>query len=138
MNTVVNDLMMECVVTISPEATIGEARDRMRDEGVHALPVADDSGQPTGMLTANDLLEEMPDDTLIARIVDPKVYTIPRYDGTHIAARIMRNHKIHHLVVTDEHKIVGILSSFDLLKLVEEHRFTMKNPPAPSKRRGKV
>ena len=36
------------------------------------------------------------------------------------------NHKVNHVVVTHEKKIVGILSSFDLLKLVEEHRFTMK------------
>ena len=88
--------------------------------------------------TFESQLEKLPDDTLISRIVDPKVYTVPRYDGVHIAARIMRNHKIHHLVVTEEKKIVGILSSFDLLKLVEEHRFTMKNAPAESKRQRKV
>ena len=29
---------------------------------------------------------------------------------------------------------VGILSAFDLLKLVEDHRFTMKNPPTRSKK----
>ena len=127
MNTTVNDLMVESVVTVLPEETFGDARKRMNEEGVHALPVADDLGHPVGMITATDLLEDVPEDTLIGRIVDPKVYSIPRYDGTHIAARIMRNHKIHHLVVTEEGKIVGILSSFDLLKLVEDHRFKMTN-----------
>ena len=38
---------------------------------------------------------------------------------------------------THEQKVVGLVSSFDLLKLVEEHRFTMKNPPAAPKRRPK-
>lgn len=135
MNTTVNDLMVENVVTVAPEETIGDARNRMREQGVHALPVADESGRPVGMLTVSDLLEDLPDDTLIARIVDPKVFTVPRYDGTHIAARIMRNHRIHHLVVTDEQKIVGILSTFDLLKLVEDHRFQMKNPPTTANKR---
>ncbi len=130
--------MVKGVVTVSPEETIGAARNQMREQGVHALPVADATGHPVGMITSNDLLEDLPDDTLIARIVDPKVYTVPRYDGAHIAARIMRNHKIHHLVVTEEKKIVGILSAFDLLKLVEEHRFTIKNPPAESKRNHKA
>jgi CBS domain-containing protein len=55
-----------------------------------------------------------------------------------VAARIMRNHKIHHLMVTDEKKLIGIISSFDLLKLVEGHRFEIKNPATPkSKGKGK-
>ncbi|MCB1094900.1 MAG: CBS domain-containing protein [Verrucomicrobiales bacterium] len=137
MNTTVNDIMVRSVVTVSAGATVGSVRDTMLEQGVHALPVTDETGHPVGMITANDLLENFPDDTLIARIVDPKVYVIPRYEGTHIAARIMRNHKIHHLVVTDEGVIVGIVSSFDLLKLVEDHRFTMKNPPSQGNRRGK-
>jgi hypothetical protein len=37
-------------------------------------------------------------------------------------------------VVTHEKKVVGILSSFDLLKLVEEHRWVPKNPPSPKQR----
>ena len=49
----------------------------------------------------------------------------------------MRNHQIHHLVVTHEQKIVGVLSAFDLLKLVEDHRFVMKNPSTPSKKKPK-
>ena len=37
------------------------------------------------------------------------------------------------VVVTDERKVVGILSAFDLLKLVEDHRFQMKQAPTPGK-----
>ncbi len=61
------------------------------------------------------------------------VLTIPKYSSIHIAARIMRNHNIHHLVVTHEKKIVGVLSSFDLLALLEKHRFVSKNAPTASK-----
>jgi CBS domain-containing protein len=64
------------------------------------------------------------------------VYTVPKYDDVSIAARVMRNHKIHRVVVTHEKKVVGVLSSFDLLKLVEGHRFVAKNPPTESRRKG--
>jgi hypothetical protein len=40
------------------------------------------------------------------------------------------------VVVTHEKKVVGVLSSFDLLKLVEGHRFVAKNPPTESRRKG--
>jgi signal-transduction protein with cAMP-binding, CBS, and nucleotidyltransferase domain len=59
-------------------------------------------------------------------------YCVNQYDGPHIAARIMRNKKIHHVLVTHEKKLVGILSAYDLLKLVEEHRYVAKNAPTPS------
>jgi predicted transcriptional regulator len=64
-----------------------------------------------------------------------EVLTIPKYSGIHIAARVMRNHHIHHLIVTHEKKIVGVLSSFDLLTLVEDHRFIMKNGPTKSNKK---
>ena len=64
-----------------------------------------------------------------------KVYSVPQYDDVHIAARVMRNHHIHHVVVTHEQAVVGVLSAFDLLKLVEDHRYVAKNPPTPSTRK---
>ena len=64
-----------------------------------------------------------------------KVYTVPAYEDVHVAARIMRNHRIHHLVVTHEGGVVGMLSAYDLLSLVEEHRYVAKNAPTPSSRK---
>jgi signal-transduction protein with cAMP-binding, CBS, and nucleotidyltransferase domain len=65
------------------------------------------------------------------------VYTIPQYNDVHRAARLLRNHRIHHVEVTHEQAVVGILSSFDLLALVEEHRFVMKNAPQKNNREPK-
>ena len=48
----------------------------------------------------------------------------------------MHNHKIHHLIVTREQKVVGVISAIDLLQLIEEHRFVMKNPPTPKNKGG--
>jgi signal-transduction protein with cAMP-binding, CBS, and nucleotidyltransferase domain len=54
----------------------------------------------------------------------------------HHTVEHVRNHKIHRVIVTHEQKVVGMLSAFDLLKLVEGHRFVAKNPPTKSKRKG--
>ena len=57
-------------------------------------------------------------------IVGPEGEALGLVTTADLAAR-----KIHHAVVTHEKKVVGMISSFDLLKLVEDHRFVMKNPP---------
>jgi len=130
MNTKVNDLMVANVITVQPHHTVGRLRHLIDTNHVHAIPVVDSAGTLVGIVSSADLVPELKGDTRVSQIMTQKVYTIPQYDDVHIAARLMRNHRIHHVVVTHEQKVVGMLSSFDLLKLVEQHRFVMKNPPS--------
>lgn len=128
--------MVPTVIVGKEDNTVGEVRELMEEKGIHALPIVSSEGQVVGMVTSSDVLGDEPPDMPVCEIMSTKVYTVPRYDGVHIAARVMRNHKLHHVVVTDEKRVVGIVSSFDLLKLVEDHRFTMKHPPNESKTKG--
>ena len=63
-----------------------------------------------------------------------EVRTVARYAAPAVAAQLMRKHRIHHLVVTDEQKIVGVLSSYDLLQLVEEKRYVAKTRSGKAKK----
>lgn len=136
MNVTVNDLMVPSVIVGDRESTVGEVRELMERSDVHALPIVGEDGHPVGIVTSTDVLGDVPAEMPVSEVMSHKVYTVPRYDGIHIAARVMRNHKLHHVVVTEEQKVVGILSTFDMLRLVEDHRFTMKNAPQESKRKG--
>jgi len=127
--------MVANVLTAKPDETIGMVRKRILKKNVHCLPVIDVEEHPVGIITSSDFMESVDDETLVSDVMTEKVYSVPRYDDVHVAARIMRNHKIHHVVVTHEQKVSGIISSFDLLELVEEHRFMIKNSPPESKRR---
>ena len=132
-NVTIDELMQQPVMTATPHQTVGHVRKVMSEHKVSAMPVVDSDGQPVGIVTATDLLDDHKDATPISEIMASPVYTVPRYDGPHIAARVMRNHHLHHVVVTEE--IVGMISSFDLLQLVEDHRFVAKQGPTPSKKR---
>lgn len=133
MNIEIDEVMHEPVLTAQAHQTVHQVRQYMAKHDVSALPVVDTEGAPVGMVTASDLLEEHPEGASVKSIMSEPVYTVPRYDGPHIAARIMRNHHIHHVVVTEGKKAVGIVSAYDLLRLVEDHRFTAKAAPTPKK-----
>lgn len=124
--------MTESVVTTEPHVSVEHVRGMLERNKVSSIPVVDTEGQPVGIVSTTDLVHTLKPDSPISTIMTEKVYTVPRYDDVSIAARIMRNHKIHHVVVTHEQKIVGILSAFDLLSLVEDHRWVAKNPPSQS------
>jgi CBS domain-containing protein len=120
-----------------PHKSIGHAQSIMAKNKIKSVPVVDAEKEIKGIITSTDLLEDHNEASPVSTVMKTKVYTIPAYTDVAIAARMMRNHNINHLVVTDEHKLVGVLSAHDLLKLVEDHRFVMKNPPTPSKKRNK-
>jgi CBS domain-containing protein len=135
MNAKVRDLMTESVITVEPDATIDRVRRILQRNKVGALPVVDPDGQPVGIVSATDLVPSLEGDSRVSAIMTEKVYTVPQYDDVSVAARIMRNHKIHRLVVTHEHRVVGMITTFDLLELVQDHRWVAKNPPSESQRK---
>lgn len=136
MNVNVHELMSAQVVTTQPHKSVSHVREILESHHIGAVPVVDTEGHPVGIVSATDLAAELPAGAPVSGLMSEKVYTVPQYDDVSVAARVMRNHRIHHVVVTHEQKVVGILSAFDLLKLVEDHRFVMKNPPTPPKRKG--
>lgn len=137
MNAKIADLMTEKVMSATPHQTVGHLRDVMQTHAVNCMPIVDGEGNPVGIVTSTDVLKAEKEGTPISQIMTEKIYTVPQYGDVSLAARIMRNHNIHHVLVTHEQQLVGIISSFDLLRLVEDHRFVMKNAPDVSKRGGK-
>lgn len=136
MNVKVAELMSDAVLTAEPHQSVEHIRQLMDRNKISSVPVVDSDGQPVGVVSTTDLAHDLKAGSPIKAIMTEKVYVVPKYDDVSIAARVMRNHKIHHVVVTHEKKVVGILSAFDLLKLVEGHRYVAKNPPTKSVRKG--
>lgn len=136
MNVKINDLMTESVIVARPHKSIDYVRGLMESNKIGAIPLVDNDGKVVGIVSATDLILEHNGTLPVSTIMTEKVYTIPKYDDVSAAARLMLNHKVHHVVVTNEKKIAGVLSTFDLLKLVDGHRFTIKNAPTQSKRKG--
>jgi len=135
-NVKVHELMTESVVTTQRNSSVEEVRRLLEEHGIGAVPVVDQVGEPIGIVSSTDLIPDMDPGEPVEAVMTDRVYTIPKYEDVSIAARVMRNHKIHRVVVTHEKKIAGVLSAFDLLKLVEGHRYVAKNPPTESKRKG--
>ena len=136
MKVKVQDLMSKSVVTAQPHQSVGTIKEKMTRHKLNSIPVVSTSKEPVGVVSASDIVVVEKAGLPISHIMTEKVYTIPDYDDISVAARIMRNHKIHHLMVTRDKELIGIISSFDLLKLVENYRFVEKNPSTP-KTRGK-
>lgn len=90
---VARELMTAPVVTVSPEATLGEAARLMHRKGVKRLPVVDGAGRVHGILSRSDLLKvflrddgdiehEVREDVVRRTLwIDPDTVTVTVRDG---------------------------------------------------------
>jgi len=134
MNVKIADLMAKRVITVQRHHSVERVRGIMEHNRFHAVPVVGAEGEALGMVTSADLARRVKGESPISRIMTKNVLCVPAYNDVSVAARIMRKHKIHHVVVTHEKKVVGLISSFDLMKLVEGKRFVMKNGAKPARK----
>jgi CBS domain-containing protein len=127
----VDQLMTTSVRTARVSDVVGPLRDLMLDENIHAVPVLDEQDALVGIITSSDLVEEWDPQQGVQTVMTRRVFTTGRHMTAVDAARMMVDHGVHHLVVLDHTTVVGVLSSFDLLRHLAgrvEHLVTMQEP----------
>ena len=132
MTVKIADIMSKRVITAQPHQTVEHVRALMTKNRILAVPVVGPDGEPIGIVTSSDLMNGHNERSPVNKVMTERVYKLPAYNNVDVAARVMRKHKIHHVVVTHEQEVVGIVSSFDLLELIENQRFTAAKPAAKS------
>jgi CBS domain-containing protein len=116
----VADALRERVVAITTDQTLEEAARTMLDRGVTALAVIDVDSRDPGIITERDLGRAM------ASEADPRKQVVRDFLTADViaatcdwtlerAARTMTRGHIRHLMVVEDHKVIGILSMSEIV-----------------------
>ena len=119
----VERLMAQGVVIANPDHTVDYVLRQILTLDIQAVPVADEAGTPVGIVRSRDLLRSKDRESPVSEVMSQEVVTIDRGARVEAAASLMRRNRQRQLVVTEGQKIVGILSAFDFLQLVEGGSF---------------
>jgi CBS domain-containing protein len=122
----VAEVMTPFARTVQVHQPIGAARDLMAAEALHAVPVVDASGALVGIVSSSDLIEGWAAYEGVDRVMRHPVHTVAPGTDVADAAHDMLAAGIHHLVVVEGDSLVGMLSSWDLLRTLAAtvQRFT--------------
>lgn len=128
----VEDIMTSAAHTCRPTDNLHTVMRILWDHDLGALPVVDEDGRPTAMITDRDVavaaytqgkaLHELQ----VRGAMSTGVITTHVHDGLRAAERTMRVHQIRRLPVVDESsRLVGILSLHDIAR-VRAHEATTR------------
>jgi len=136
------------VVCASPDTPAGEALALLLERDVVDAPVVGGDGRILGVISQAALMRHVetpataeqtgrfftddeayrdigstPDHqtaTPVEKIMARDIHPVTRETGVAVAANIMRERGLHRLFVTDHGRLVGVVTSLDLLRIVEE------------------
>ena len=118
--TTVGDIMLKEVVTIKHGSCIEEAAMIMMKEGVTHLPVINEDGSLTGIVTAWDVSKAVTLKLIhLEEIMTKEVVTAGLNEPIERAAKRMTEHNISALPVVDEdQRVIGMITSDGVSRLV--------------------
>ncbi len=115
----VGQLMSRDLSVITEDTTVKQAAGQMHDQRIGSLLVkkGDDF---SGIITETDVVRAVAErddvaEASVVHVMSSPILTVEKKLSPHYARDLMANKSIRHLAVTDDGKIVGILSARDLL-----------------------
>ena len=117
----VRDIMKEKVVSIDETKTIKEAASMMNEARIGSIIITKDD-TPVGILTERDFVtkiaaKEIPLSTLLSEVMTKPLLAVGPNQTVWEAAEIMKNMEIHRVAVQEGNKIIGMVTTTDLVKI---------------------
>jgi CIC family chloride channel protein len=126
----VAELMQRKVKTVGSDATLADAIVSLADGHISGMPVVDGAGKVIGVLSTTDVLtaeaeagdptarQTLLENTSVRDIMTPRPFTVAPSEDVREAARQMLYADVHRLFVAEGDKVVGIISTTDIVRAV--------------------
>ncbi len=121
MNEIVQTIMTKNPIAVSPSNTLADVKKLFDEERIHHIPVVDQENRLQGLVTTYDLWKvnkEFKDyeNTSVSEVMATKFVKVSQDDKIGTAAELFLDRRFHALPVVDDDKLVGMITSFDVLK----------------------
>ena len=126
MNKTIREIMTMNIVSVRPDTDIETAADLMLEHRVSGMPVVDADSRPLGIVSQYDLLKDLafPPEipSTVGDYMTEFVSAVSPDDDIQIAIDRFLFRHYRRLAVVEQGRLVGIVSRFDVLRLIRSWR----------------
>jgi len=120
----VRDIMNSPVISALPNDTIRDIAKKMKEEKIGSIVIME-KDKPAGIVTdwdivSNGLIKDVKPSQIKAKDVMQSIHTIESEESITEAARQLRKHNIKRLGVVYKNRLVGIISSSDVIAVTPD------------------
>ena len=115
--------MQTGLMTVTPETPLADVQRMFVEEEIHGAPVVDDEGVVRGVVSSLDLLRDSAElegrggsELTATDAMTRELVSVTSDTPVAEIAQKMRLQHIHRVLVIDDEQLVGVVTSFDLLR----------------------
>jgi CBS domain-containing protein len=122
MNTAISSMITAQTKTATMDASVAQVEDLMRRATISALPIIEnEEGRVIGIISMRDIMrfhQEKREPTAISawEICNYKPITVSPDTSISDVAKLMVSHGVHHILVSENQRTIGIVSALDFVK----------------------
>jgi CBS domain-containing protein len=113
-------LMKRAPVTCDEQRSVAQAAHIMHAQDVGSVVIVDAGQRPCGILTTQDLVKVVADGDLqlpVSALMSRALVALPPHAFAYEAALAMSEHRIRHILIMDDGRLLGVISERDLFAL---------------------
>ncbi|MCC6649418.1 MAG: CBS domain-containing protein [Polyangiaceae bacterium] len=125
----VREIMRPGAQELPGSALVADALRVMQGAEIGLVVIADDAGRPVGVVSKTDVLSHVAAhgslEAPLSSIVSRSLLTVAADRPLAAALREMADEGVHHLVVRERDRVVGVLGAWDVVRAVAEGRLEL-------------
>ncbi len=110
------DIMSKPVVITKGNVKLSHVKELFKRHQISSAPVLTEEGGIEGIITSSDLSAIHNEDLLVRNVMTRKVHVCALSARAKDLGKIMVDEQIHHIVVMDDGKVHGMVSSLDIIR----------------------
>jgi CBS domain-containing protein len=118
------NLMTAPVKSVSLGMPLSKIAILLAEERISGVPVTDEDGRVLGIISEADimnaLLKGLPLGSPVEEVMTSPVHTVDEFDLTDEVMELFREHRIHHLPVVREEKLLGMITPADVIRFLAQ------------------
>lgn|SRR5487761_390625 len=124
---VAKDIVESDFISLTRETNALDAAKQMKEKSHGFVVVVSPDGKPEGMVTEWDFLAEIisegkdPSGVKLGDIMSGNLVTVKSSDGIDAVAKLMADRGIRRVLVTQDGKIIGVVTSKTILQRLEDY-----------------